>query len=82
MAQNILNRDCLTKTYYAHIHSHIVYAPSTWGSVSSQKDIDDIYKLQKACVRCLHKAKKNAHTDPLFKQSCILKLPDMVNWNC
>ena len=47
MVQNILNRDCLKKVYYAHVHSHIVYRLSIWGSMSSQKDIDDIYKLQK-----------------------------------
>ena len=46
--------------------------------MSNQKNIDDIHKLQKNCVRCIYRAKKNAHTDPLFKRLKILKFPDMI----
>ena len=79
MVHNVLNQSCLIKTYYAHIHSHLVYALGVWSSMETQKDIDDIFKLQKACVKFVHNVKKNAHTDPLFTGSQILKFPRYDN---
>ena len=78
MARNLLTCDCLIKTYYAHIHSHLVYALNIWGSMSTQKDIDSIFKLQKSCIRSVYKTKKDAHTNPLFKKSCLLKFTEMI----
>ena len=54
MVQNLLDCMCLIKTCYAHIHSHLSYAFSVWGTMSNQKDIDNIQKLQKNCVRCIY----------------------------
>ena len=79
MAHNLLNCDCLIKTYYAHL---IIWSPDLCieylGQYVHPKDIDSIFKLQKSYIRSVYKTKKDTHTDPLFKKSCILKFPEMI----
>ena len=43
---------------------------------------DRLSKLQKRAIRIINNAKYNAHTDPLFKNSKILKLKDMFSLAC
>ena len=46
-SKNILDKNALRSVYYAHIHSHLSYAISVWGSMLSMKQIQN-YK------RCKH----------------------------
>ena len=55
LGRNFLNFDSLLSVYYAHIYSHLTYSLLTWGSMLSQSNADDLFKLQKACVCIVHK---------------------------
>ena len=48
-----------------------------WGNSSS---VSKLFKLQKKAIRIVHKKTFRSHTDPLFKQSNILKLPDLYSF--
>ena len=80
MSRNLLNRKCMLNIYYAHIHSHLTYGLSIWGSMALKKNIDEVFMQQKACVRTIVGATKNVHTDPIFKELKILKINEMINF--
>ena len=62
--------------YFTLIHSHLNYAILTWGYKCNR-----LKKLQKRLIRVVTSSKYNAHTDPLFKITQILKLEDLLNPN-
>ena len=53
MAKHILPQNCLRSIYYSHFLSHLYYGLLTWGGSESKKNINDLYKLQKACIRII-----------------------------
>ena len=63
-------------SYFTLIHSHLNYAVLTWGYKCNR-----LNKLQKRLIRVVTSSKYNAHTDPLFKITQILKLQDLLNLN-
>ena len=69
----------LRTLYYTLIHPHITYGILAWGR-TTQKHLESILKLQKKAIRVLNKANYNSHTDPLFKQSNILKVGDQYKY--
>ena len=71
--------DCLRTLYYALIHSHLSYGTIAWGTADKQY-INSSMTLQKRAMRILHNTPYNGHTDPLFKTSKILKLPDVYEY--
>jgi hypothetical protein len=77
--KNTLATEYLTLLYYTIFHSHLIYAIQIWSSTLSS-NFDNIYKLQKAAIRIINGEKYNAHTEPLFKSSKILPLPDLCNY--
>lgn len=60
--------------YNSLIMPHLSYCTLAWGFTCGR-----IFNLQKKAIRLVHLAKYNAHTDPLFKLSRCLKLPDIFN---
>ena len=72
--KNILPFDSLRTLYYTLIHSHMIYCLEVWGNSSS---MNKIVKLQKRAIRIIHKKSYRSHTEPLFKQSRILKITDL-----
>ena len=67
-----LPKESLTTLYSSLINSHIVYGILAWGN--AKPDIlNKANLLQKSVLRAIHNKKYNSHTDPLFKQSVILK---------
>ena len=50
LGRNLLDLTCLKNVYHGHVHSHILYGISVWGSMASQHMINEIYKIQKQCV--------------------------------
>ena len=59
------------------IHPHLLYCLPVF-SFASKKNLSLIRNKQKQCIRIIHKAKFNAHTEPLFFKSQILPLDDLV----
>ena len=58
--------------YHAIFHSHLNYQILAWGT-----KCDNLFPLQKKALRIIHKEHYLQHTDPLFKQSNILKVHDL-----
>ena len=50
ISKNFMNVNTLIKIYYAHIHSHLNYGLVVWGSMMNKTSLNEIEKLQKACI--------------------------------
>ena len=48
--RNFLDNHSLKNIYYAHIHSHITYALTAWGSMVSKAEFNDLRKIQNQCI--------------------------------
>ena len=77
-SKNILTQKLLCDVYYAHFYSHLIYGIETWGPMMSKKNLDRLFKIQKATVRIITNSKYNAHTDPIFRNNKLLKLNDII----
>jgi hypothetical protein len=64
----------LRTLYFSLVQSHLIYGICSWGF-----ELQRLTKLQKKAVRIINNSKYNAHTEPLFKNSQILKLTDLFN---
>ena len=68
----------IMKTIYTSlIQSHFYYGILVWGFDNSR-----LFKLQKKAVRIICSCKYNAHTDPIFKKLCLLKIQDIFIIQC
>ena len=71
-----LPKETLRTLYFTLIHPHLTYGILAWGNAK----VNLLHKtelLQKRALRIIHNKRFNSHTDPLFKQSGILKLNDL-----
>ncbi len=68
--------NCLRTLYYCMIHPHLQYGILAWGN-ATQSNLNRTIKLQKRAIRIINRASYNAHTEPLFKRSNVLKLTDL-----
>ena len=71
-----LPKESLRILYFSLIHSHLSYGLLAWGN-SNGTAMRKLETIQKRAIRSIYNKKYNSHTDPLFKQSGILKIPDM-----
>ena len=76
--KNVWPADCMRLLYYSLFHSHLAYGLLLWGPNMKAEFFNKLFLKQKRIIRIIHNAKYNAHTDPLFKESKILKLSDLV----
>ena len=72
-----LPTDCLKTLYYALVHSHFAYGIITWGNANNCI-LKPLVTLQKRAIRVIHNAHYNSHTEPKFKSSGILRIPDLL----
>ena len=75
-----LPKDSLRILYFALIHPHLTYGILAWGN-SQPSIIRKTEIIQKRALRSINLSRYNSHTDPLFKQSGILKLRDLYQLN-
>ena len=66
----------LVSVYYALFESHLNYACTVWGQ--NIHSVNRLFILQKKALRTLHHKQQNEHSNPLFLESKIIKLPDKV----
>ena len=66
--KSFIPKQVMKTIYYAIFHPHINYHILAWGSKS-----DHLFLLQKKAIRIMNNEHFLQHTDPLFKQSNILK---------
>ena len=79
ISKNFLDENNLMKLYYAHVYSHIQYGISAWGSMSKKSQLNDIYMLQKACLKSICRRPKTSNIMELFKKHKLLILRDIVD---
>ena len=72
LGKNLLDRHCQKNIYYGHIHSHIVYGLSVWGSMITQRKICEISNVQKQCIQIMTNQKIDNNNTDLFQQ---LRIP-------
>ena len=80
LGKNLLDRDSLRKIYFAHIHSHLNYGLSIWGSRLSGSSLKELSKLQ---IHCIEMIAPPRSTDTLItmRQLNILPLNNMIQFN-
>ena len=74
-SKNILDKNALRSVYYVHIHSHLSYAISVWGSMSSMKQIQKLQKVQNICLTIMEPSRNITEA---FKKLKILKINQLV----
>ena len=70
--QHTIPKHILKLLYNSLILPHLCYGILAWG-VSCPR----IQILQKKAIRYINKSKYNAHTEPLFKNNCLLNIADL-----
>ena len=75
-SKNILDRYALRSVYYAHIHSHLSYAISVWGSMLSPKQIQKLQKVQNTCLKTME---PSIDITESFKKLKILRINQLVH---
>ena len=71
-----LPKDSLHTLYYSLLHPHITYGILAWGNEKASL-LRKTQILQKRSLRIIHNTKFNSNSDPLSKQSGILKISDL-----
>jgi len=71
-----LPKEALRTLYFSLLHPHLTYGILAWGNAKSCI-LHKTEIMHKRSMRMMHRKKFNSHTDPLFKQSGVLKLSDI-----
>ena len=74
-AMNFLPLHSLKTLYFSLIQPLLTYDILAWGNANTSI-IHKTTMMQKRAIRVINKATYNAHTDPLYKKSGILKIND------
>ena len=69
--------DILKCLYYAHIFPHLYYCNSIW-STTYPTHLTRLNTLHKRIIRIITSSEYLAHTSPLYKQTQILKIPEIT----
>ncbi len=77
--KNMLPLDSLRTLYFSMIHPHLSYGILAWGNATTS-NLKHTITLQKRAIRLINRSAYNSHTDPLFKNSQILKLNDLYTY--
>ena len=70
--------DICKRVYYAIFFSHLINGCNLWSLTPRKKNITRIERLQKKCVRIMTFAPFNAHTNPIFQETELLKVEDVI----
>ena len=77
--KHVLPSKLLKTLYFTMVQPYLTYGIILWGS-TFQCYTKQTIVLQKKAIRCIHKAHYNAHTEPLFYRSKLLKLNDLYRF--
>ena len=80
LGRNLLDRNSLRKIYFAHIHSHLNYGLSIWGSMISSSLLKELSKLQLHCIEMILRT-KSTDVSIAMRQMNILPLNRMIQFN-
>ena len=79
--KHLLPMKLLRSLYYTMVQPYriLTYGIILWGP-TYRCHLKQLSILQKKAIRCIHKSYYNAHTEPLFIRSKILKLDDIYKF--
>ena len=77
--KNILDAKCRRMLYFSLFQSHLMYGICNWGPILPAGKIKRLNVSQRKAVRSICRAKYNAHTNPLFAKTKILKMADLTD---
>jgi hypothetical protein len=77
--KNFLSHKALKTLYYSLVHCHLVYGNQIWSAASSGV-LTELFRKQKAAIRVITNSRYNQHTEPLFKTTNILPLPNLCEF--
>ena len=75
--KHVIKPSTLVTIYNSLVLPHLYFSILCWGFESER-----LVKLQKRAVRIIHRAKYNAHSEPLLKKSGLLALKDIFDFQC
>ena len=64
--------------YNAHINSHLNYSNVVWGSMLSKTQLNDLHRIQKACMRIIYRKPPRSNADQLFRKSRVMPIDLLV----
>ena len=67
----------LKQMYYAYAYPHFHYAANIWGN-TSPTHLQPLFLIQKRLIRTITQSDFLAHTKPLFAQTKILNVYDII----
>ena len=79
-ARKLLNITTLVTLYNCFLYPYITYGIEVWGA-ASDCHIEPLFILQKRAVRIIKSAHYREHTQPLFKELRILRLPEVYEFS-
>jgi hypothetical protein len=77
--KNLLSQKALKTLSYSLVHCHLVYGIQIWSSASAGA-ISELFRQQKAAIWIITNSRYNQHTEPLFKGTNILPLPNLCDF--
>ena len=75
---NMLTTNCLKSVYYAHVYSHLTYGLISWGPMIMKSAINELSRIQDACIQIACKQSKWASMKPLYNRLQTLRLPELI----
>ena len=64
--------------YFAHVYPYLTYSLVVWGSMASKSLCNNLYRLQKSCLKLIAKENRNSNVEPLFAKFKIIRFPDLI----
>ena len=80
LGKNQLDTMCLRNIYFGHIHSHILYGISVWGSMISQSMVKETYKIQKKCIHLMRPFGKWTNIPQIFTELQLMPVQNMIKF--
>ena len=74
--RHYVNLHTLVNIYYSLFYSHLIYGSLAW-QYTSNHNIDKIFRLQKKCLRIITYSPYNAHSNKIFLDLKLIKIPDL-----
>ena len=73
LGKNLLDKSSLCSIYFSHIHSHLNYGLTIWGSMLTTSHLTDLQKIQKDCVNIV-----GGSSNTVLKSLHILSIDQMI----